>query len=57
MSYEANNKKLFTGGYRIYTSIDMNVQNKLQEVIDNKMAINTETNEMEYIHCKVLVYV
>ena len=44
-SYEANNKKLFTGGYRIYTSIDMNVQNKLQEVIDSKMAFNTETNE------------
>jgi len=45
VSYETNNKKLFTGGYRIYTSIDMNVQNKLQEIIDNKMAFNTETNE------------
>ena len=42
-SYEENNKKLFTGGYRIYTSIDMNVQNKLQSTIDDKMSFNTET--------------
>ncbi len=33
------------GGYKIYTSIDMNKQKKLQKAVDNGLAYNTEMNE------------
>lgn len=42
--YVKMNKKLYTGGYRIYTSLDMDMQNKLQEVIDNTLSNNVSTN-------------
>ncbi|MCR4782867.1 MAG: PBP1A family penicillin-binding protein [Lachnospiraceae bacterium] len=42
--YEECNKKLYTGGYRIYTSYDINIQNALQSNIDSCLSNNTETN-------------
>lgn len=31
-----------SGGYSIYTSIDMNIQNQLQQAVDNNLAAYTE---------------
>ena len=31
-------KSLFTGGYRIYTSIDLDIQQELQQAIDDGLA-------------------
>lgn len=36
---------LFTGGYRIYTSIDLNMEEMLQSAVDNKLSEYTEVNE------------
>lgn len=43
--YEACNKQLYTAGYRIYTSIDLNMQAELQNTIDTTLQGYTETNE------------
>lgn len=43
--YEECNKELFTKGYKIYTSIDMKMQQKLQDTIDFRMADNQKVNE------------
>lgn len=34
-TYDTYNKKLYTGGYRIYTSLDSNLQNLLQASLDD----------------------
>ncbi len=36
--YAAAQKKLFSAGYRIYTSIDLSIQNKLQKAIDHNLS-------------------
>lgn len=36
---------LFTGGYRIYTAIDMEKQQKLMDAVDETLAWSTETND------------
>ena len=41
-SYTKNESKLLSGGYTIYTSIDMNLQNKLQQAIDDNLKSRTE---------------
>lgn len=43
--YETCNKKLYTEGYRIYTSIDLSMQQELQNSIDTTLAAYTEVNE------------
>ncbi len=43
--YSYCNNLLFTGGYRIYTTIDMNKQKELQNTIDSTLAGYTETND------------
>ncbi len=43
--YEDCQKTLFTGGYRIYTSIDLNAQNELQTSIDEGVSEFTDTTE------------
>ncbi|MCI5621969.1 MAG: PBP1A family penicillin-binding protein [Lachnospiraceae bacterium] len=43
--YAACNSSLYTGGYRIYTSIDMNLQQQLQNALDQNLAGYTEVNE------------
>lgn len=36
---------LFTGGYRIYTSIDLNMEELLQSAVDHKLSEYTQVNE------------
>lgn len=43
--YYATQKSLYTGGYRIYTSINLATQDMLQSAIDEELAEFTETNE------------
>lgn len=42
--YSTYQATLFTGGYRIYTSIDMTKQNLLQQIVDEKMKDKPDTN-------------
>ena len=44
-AYSDCQKKLYTGGYRIFTSIDLEKQAKLQAQMDNALAAYTTTNE------------
>ncbi len=44
-AYTAANAKLFTGGYRIYTSFDLGLQKELQSAVDNGLAAFGETND------------
>lgn len=43
--YEECNSDLHTGGYKIYTSINMDMQNELQKAIDDKLYAFVTTNE------------
>ena len=43
--YEACRKKLSTAGYQIFTSFDLDAQEKLQRAVDDTLADFTETNE------------
>lgn len=43
--YEECQKKLYTAGYRIYTSIDLEMQEMLQESIDSRLSEFAEVNE------------
>ena len=43
--YSYCNSLLFTGGYRIYTSIDMEKQAQLQKTVDQYLANYTDVNE------------
>ncbi len=43
--YNIWNQSLFTSGYRIYTSIDLEKQQLLQEAIDNNLSDFTEEND------------
>lgn len=43
--YDECQKSLYTQGYRIYTSIDLNMQQLLQGAVDNGLAEFTEQNE------------
>ena len=44
-AYEDCNAKLYTGGFRIYTSLDLGVQDVLQSTLDEAMAGFTETTD------------
>lgn len=44
-TYNSTQKLLFTGGYKIYTSIDMNMQTQLQNAVDSQLAEFTDTGE------------
>ena len=43
--YSACQKKLYSGGYKIYTTIDMKKQNLLQKAVDDTLASFTEKND------------
>ncbi len=43
--YNICQQKLFVGGYKIYTSIDMEKQSELQKTIDEELMIDTDVNE------------
>lgn len=44
-AYNSTQKLLFTGGYKIYTSIDMNMQAQLQNAVDSQLAEFTDTGD------------
>lgn len=44
-AYEDYNKKIRTGGYKLYTSFDIDKQNSLQESLDNKLSNFKDTDE------------
>lgn len=44
-AYNKCNASLFTAGYRIYTSIDLNMQQSLQSAIDEGLAEYTDVND------------
>ncbi len=44
-AYSECNALLFIGGYEIYTSIDMEMQQKLQEAVNERLSISDETND------------
>lgn len=43
--YQDCEKSLYTGGYRIYTSMDLSMQDMLQNTLDDHLADLTEVNE------------
>lgn len=43
--YNDISAKLYTGGYKIYTSIDLNKQQELQDIMDNNLAHYTDVND------------
>lgn len=43
--YSNCKQSLYTGGYRIYTSIDMNLQRQLQESVSSKLSMFTEKTD------------
>lgn len=43
--YGECNSKLFTGGYRIYTSIDMEKQQLLQDILDEKLMTDSSLSD------------
>lgn len=45
IAYEDCQKSMYTKGYRIYTSIDLNMQQQLQDAVDSNLAEFTEQNE------------
>lgn len=44
-SYQQAKHKLYTGGYKITTTMDLNAQESLQDILDEQLAFNTEVNE------------
>lgn len=49
-AYELANKDLVTGGYKIYTSLDSEKQVELQNILDNNLAFEEETDETTGIY-------
>ena len=50
--YKKYYSELITGGYDIYTSIDQNIQNQLQQIVNSKMSIYTDINNSIGIYKK-----
>ncbi len=44
-AYDRCNESLYTGGYRIYTSLDMGIQEMLQYTLDQRLSGYAEVNE------------
>lgn len=42
--YSDCSRALFTGGYRIYTSIDLTKQEQLQQTLDARLSVDTQTD-------------
>lgn len=43
-AYDLANTKLVTGGYKIYTTLDPSMKDKIQSILDQNLAFDTETN-------------
>lgn len=44
-AYQQAKHKLYTGGYKITTTMNLNAQKSLQNILDEQLAFNTELNE------------
>lgn len=44
-SYQQAKHKLYTGGYKITTTMNLNAQRSLQNILDEQLEFNTEINE------------
>lgn len=44
-SYQQARHKLYTGGYKITTTMNLNSQKSLQDILDEQLAFNTEVDE------------
>lgn len=42
--------QLYSGGYKIYTSLDSNIQNNLQEILDEQLSFDDELDESTGIY-------
>lgn len=49
-SYSDEKNKLYTGGYKIYTSLNPTVQQSLQDTLNNQLAFDGEVNEATGIY-------
>ena len=43
--YDEEKTRLYTGGYRIFTSLDSTHQDKIQEAVDTELSFDTSVNE------------
>ena len=43
-AYADAKHQLYSGGYKVYTSLDSSIQSNLQEILDDKLSFNTEVN-------------
>lgn len=50
--YKKYYSEIISGGYDIYTSIDMDVQNRLQDIVNDEMSIFTDVNADTGIYAK-----
>ena len=44
-SYQQAKHKLYTGGYKVTTTMNLNAQKSLQNILDEQLEFNTEVNE------------
>lgn len=49
-AYETSKNKLYTGGYKVYTSLNKKVQKSLQKTLDSQLAFNKEVNDATGIY-------
>lgn len=49
-AYEIAKNKLYTGGYKIYTSLSKDVQTRLQNILDEKLSFNENIDESTGIY-------
>lgn len=49
-AYEVAKAQLYTGGYKVYTTIDTEVQAEMQSVLDDGLSFNSEINEESGIY-------
>lgn len=48
--YALAKNQLYSGGYKVYTSLDSNVQSNLQEILDSQLNFDEEINEATGIY-------
>lgn len=49
-AYQNAKHRLYTGGYEVYTSINLGAQKKLQEILNEQLSFNTQTKEDSNIY-------
>ena len=49
-TYQLTKQKLYTGGYKIYTSLDTKLYKKLQKIVDKQLSFNTEKDKKTKVY-------